>query len=184
MEISYIGHLDHEEHIALETLLHRPGQAPQMLGAPLRGGIGKGADALRFQCHTLHFQEAPPAVFQKTKIVTGIAMGILRFQIGNVPKPSGKEPFPGGDVGSLGVHVDQPLALADGDKIEFGLPAGIVGHLAPDLCTDGQQLPATAGVFYVDHLHLSADFHMGDESIEPGKKPPGHHIGILHLTLP
>ena len=110
-------------------------------------------------------------------------MGGFGPEIFHGPQSPGQQPFPGGNVGGLGIHVDQAAALADGDQIIFGFPAGVIGPLAPDQSACGQQLPAPAGVFYMDGFRLSVDVHMGDESVGPGLKDPGGHVGVMHGCL-
>ena len=46
MEILHICHLDHKKHIGPIALLQGGFQAVEVLGSPLRGGIGEGTDAV------------------------------------------------------------------------------------------------------------------------------------------
>ena len=77
-------HLDHEKHISAEPCLRQFCQLPQMLGAPLGGGVREGADPVAFQCYALHLQEALPPVFHKGEVKPGLPPPALRFQIFNL----------------------------------------------------------------------------------------------------
>ena len=110
-------------------------------------------------------------------------MGGFGPEILHGAKAAGKEPFPGGAVGCLRVHVDKAVALADGDEVIFGFAAGVIGPLAPDFCAHGQKLPAPAGIFDVDDFRLSINLHMGDEPVGPGQKSTGGHVGVMHGCL-
>ena len=184
VEIPDGGHLDDEEDIGPVALLGCPQQAPQVLGPPLRGGVGESADPLVLQGDPLDLQKALPAVLHKGQVKPGIPVDGLPAEVLNFPQPSGTEPFPGGSVGGLGVHVDEKIPLLHGDQVELCFPGRVVGALAPDPCPRGQQLPAASCVLYMDNFRLPVDFHMGNEAVGPGKKNPGNHIGIKHGTCP
>ena len=90
------------------------------------------------------------------------------------------QPFFHGGVGGLRIHIDQSVALADGDQIIFGLPAGIIRFLTPDFRSHREQLPAPAGVLHMDDFVLSVDLHMGNKPVGPGKEGAGGHVGVFH----
>ena len=102
----------------------------------------------------------------------------FRTQVFDRSKAAAPEPFPGCDVGGLGIHVDQSVTLFDGDQIVLGLPLGIVGLLTPNLRTHLKKLPASAGIFHMADLRLSMDVNIGNKTVRPVKKPAGNHIFI------
>ena len=102
------------------------------------------------------------------------------LQIPDFAQPTASEPFSGGNIGRLGIHIDEPVTFADGDQIKFGLSVGVAAFLAPDFCPRLQQFPATAGIFNVNNFFTAADFHMGDESVGPGEEMSRGHVGIMH----
>ena len=55
VQIFYIRHLNHKQHISPIALLRQPGQPLQVLDAPLGRRIRKGTDPVMFQRHALHF---------------------------------------------------------------------------------------------------------------------------------
>ena len=108
----------------------------------------------------------------------------LPAEVLNFPQPSGTEPFPGGSVGGLGVHVDEQIALLDGNQVVLCFAGRVIRLLAPDPCPRGQQLPAAARVLHVDGFRLPIDFHMGNKAVGPVQKDSGNHIGIKHGMCP
>ena len=111
-------------------------------------------------------------------------MNRFRPDIFHMAQSAGLEPFFGGSIGGLGVHIDEPVALLDGDEIIFGFSVGIVGYLAPNLGAGGQQFPATAGVLYMANFHFSVDLHMGNKPVGPGDKGARNHSAITHNIPP
>ena len=184
VEIPDGGHLDDKEHIGPVALLRRPQKAPQMLGSPLRGGIREGADPVLLQGDPLDLQEALPAVLHKGQVKPGIVVDGLPAEILNFPQSSRTEPFPGGSIGGLGVHVDEKGVLLNGDQVELCFPGGVVGALAPDPCPRGQQLPAAARVLHMDDFRPAVDPDMGDKTVWPVQEDSGNHIGIKHGICP
>ena len=89
VEILYVCHLDDEEDKSIIAFLYGSGQTIQMFRAPLRGGIGKSANAIVFQSHALDLQKALAAIPGKRKIKTGISVSIFRFQIRDLPQTTG-----------------------------------------------------------------------------------------------
>ena len=118
------------------------------------------------------------------KVEPGVPVHRLRAQIFDFPQPTAFQPFPGGNIGSLRVHIDKPLALLHGDQVILGLPRRVVGTLAPDRRPGHQQFPAPPCIFHVNHLRLPADFHMGDKAVWPAQEGSGNHIGIVHGRTP
>ena len=102
-------------------------------------------------------------------------------RVGNVTQTAGKEPFSGGEVGSLGVHIDEPIAFFDGDQIVFGLPVGIVRALTPDLRPGSEQFSASACVLDMADFHLPVDLHVSDKTVGPVDKNAGHHVFVMHM---
>ena len=95
-------------------------------------------------------------------------MKTLRLQIGDFAQPAGLQPFSRCNIGCLGVHIDQPVAFADGNQIVLSFPVGIVAFLAPDFRAGLEQFPAAASVFDVDNLFFTANLHMSDKPVGPG----------------
>ena len=175
-----IGHLDDEEDIGAVARPGGFGQAPDVFGSPLCGGVGEGADAVLFQCTALDLQKAPFAVLDKGKIVAGVAVFDLGAELGDLPQAAVAQPLPCRFVGGLGVHVDEPVALLDGDQVEFGFPVWIVGPLAPDGAAGDQELPAPARVLHMADLHSSIDLDVGNEAVGAGAEDAGGHVFIAH----
>ena len=180
MEVFHIRHLDHKQHPGPIAFLCCLGKMPQMFRAPLRGGIREGADPIRFQGHALYFQEMLFSILPKGKIEPGIPVFRFGFPFFRCSQATGPEPFPGSDVGSLGIHIDEPLPFSHRNEVEFCLAVGVVGPLAPDLRPREQQLPAAACVFHMADLHLSIDLHVGHKPVRSSHKNPRHHIFIFH----
>jgi len=91
-----------------------------------------------------------------------------------------KQPFLGGGIGGLGVHVDEAVTLLHRDQVIFGFPVGVAAFLAPDLCPGRKKLFAPAGVFYMADLFLAANFYMGNEPVGPPQEYTGHHMFVSH----
>ena len=72
-------HLDHKKYISPEAAFRKTCQLPQMYGAPFRRRVRKSADAVIFQCHTLHFQKAGLSTLLKIKVKAGISVLTFRF---------------------------------------------------------------------------------------------------------
>ena len=181
VEIFYVRHLDDKQHISAEAPHDQLFQSSQMFGTPLCGRIGESTDTVIFQCHTLDLQIADLAVFDEGKIKPGVAAEAFGFKIFDFSKASRKQPFPGGNVGSLRIHVDQALTFADGDQVVVGL-AGRIGIVAaPYRCAGGQQFPAAAGIFYMDRFFLTVDLHFCDKPIGPEEKISRDHIVVFQV---
>ena len=178
MEVLHVRHLDHEQDVGTVARSGGLGQALEMPGAPLGGGVGEGTDAIELQGHSLHLQKAGAALQSEGEVEAGITVGGFRPEIGDRAQPAGEEPLLRRGVGGLGIHIDQAAALADGDQVIFCFPVGVVGALAPDLCPGRQQLPAAAGIFHMDGFLLSVDGNLGDEAVGPGEKSPGNHVAV------
>ena len=71
----------------------------------------------------------------------------------------------GDGVGRLAVHVDEPISLIDGDKIEC-CPAQWVSALAEyDDCSGHQKLPASTRILYMADSGFSIQKNVGDKAI-------------------
>jgi hypothetical protein len=66
------------------------------------------------------------------------------------------------------------------NQIVLGFSVWVIPVLTPDLRSRLQQFPAAAGVFHMDNLFLSVNFHMGNKPIGPGQKPARYDVLILH----
>ena len=179
MQIFHIRHLDHKQHIGPIARLGSFRQSPQVLGTPLCGRIRESADPVVLQRHALHLQKTGLSRQGKGKIEPGIPVEGLGLQFRHFPQSPGQEPFLRCGVGGLGIHVDEPVSLSDGNQVVFGFPGRIAAFLAPDLGPGEQQFPAAAGVFHVDDLRFPADLHMGDEPVGPGQEDPRRHIVVV-----
>jgi hypothetical protein len=102
------------------------------------------------------------------------------LQSGDFTQSTGGQPFSGSNVGCLGVHIDQPMAFLYRDEIEFGFAVGVLGFFTPDSRTGLQQLPATAGIFYMADLRHTVYFDISDETVGAGKKKSGLHAVVFH----
>ena len=93
MEIAYIFHLNHKQHI-------RPVSSPTQLGQPLQmfhttgcGSVGEGAHAICFQGYTLYFQEALNAIFAECKVKAGIPLEHFCLEVLDFSKATGCKPL-------------------------------------------------------------------------------------------
>ena len=109
-------------------------------------------------------------------------MNRLRAEVPNFPQSAGSKPFPGSDVGCLGIHVHEALSLPDADQIKPGLPVRVCRLLAQDGSAGDQQLPASAGILHMDGFLPSVQSNLCNKPIGPGQKRPGHHILIDHSS--
>lgn len=100
------------------------------------------------------------------------------------PQTAVFQPLSHGQIGSLGVHVNQTAAFFHGNEVVFGFPGRVLGKLTVNPDTGDQQFPAPAGIFYMHYLNLSLDFHMSDKPIGTGQKRSRVHIGIFHEHSP
>lgn len=180
VEIGYICHLNDKKNIGTISFGCQLSQTTQMLGTTLGGRVGEGTNTVMFQCHAFDFQKTGYPVLRKREIKPGFPMNGFGPEILDLPQPTGREPFFCGGIGRLRIHVDEFFAFLDGDKIVFCFSGRIIAFRTPDLSTYGKKLPASAGVFNMDDLYLSIDFHMGDKSIGPSQKCSRNHLLILH----
>jgi hypothetical protein len=151
-----------------------------VFGTPFRWRVREGTNAVIFQGTTLDLQKTGLSVSDKRKIEPGISVLCFSPEIFDFPQTACCQPFLGGQIGRLGIHIDEAAAFPDGNQVVFCFPAGIIGLLTPDLGAGRQQFPASAGVFYVDNFCLTIDFHMGNKTVGTSQKYSGNHIAILH----
>ena len=101
-----------------KVLLHRPGQAPQVLDPPLRGGVRAEGPAIFLQCHALDLHEAGARRRLQPEVEPGVLPAELRPQGREArQEPPRRRPLPKDLVGGLGVHVDEQGSLFHGDEI-------------------------------------------------------------------
>ena len=179
-EPAHRGHLDDEEQIGPEALRLGLQQTPDVLGSPLGGGIREGTDPVFLQCAALDLQKAEAAILAEGEVEPGIAVDGFGPEIRDLPQTACGQPFPGGLVGGLGIHVDKQGAFLNADQVIAGFPGGAEAVLTIDAGSDREKLPASACVFDMADLLGAVDLNVGDEAVGAGAEDPRLHICIVH----
>ena len=108
-------------------------------------------------------------------------MLLFRLEQGQVrQKVPGAGPLEKDLVGSLGVQVDEPVSLLNGDEVIGRFAVRIPALGQPNRRPGDQQFPAAPGVFYVDGLHRTVYLHLRNEAVGPAHKLTTDDRVIFH----
>ncbi len=119
-------------------------------------------------------------VLLEGEVKAGIPLKDLCPKAFDLTQTACTKPFSGGDIGRLGIHVDQPVTFLHSDQIIFCLPFRFVRFLAPNGAAGNQQLFTPAGVFHMADLGAAVQLHMGDKPVGPCQEFACPHIRIFH----
>ena len=179
-----LGHLDDKADGAVIALCLGSGQAVEMLHPAFRGGVGEVDGVVLLQGHALDFHEAPPGGSLPVEVEPGVAVLLFRLEQGQVrQKVPGAGPLEKDLVGSLGVQVDEPVSLLNGDEVIGRFAVRIPALGQPNRRPGDQQFPAAAGVFHMDSGGHAVQQDLRHKAVRPGEKDGGGYVGVVHKSL-
>ena len=179
-----ISYLYHKEQDCVKAGFRRPLQLPDVLDAPLRGGVREQGISVFLQCDALHLHQMKPSLRLDAKVQPGPAVSILRADGGDVrQETSGRRPLRKYLIGSLRVHIDKNATLFHRNQIVCGFSVGIRSLFQIDRAARHQQFPAPARILHMDGLHAAVQFHMGDKAVGAVNKFRRPDILIVHCCL-
>ena len=113
-----------------------------MLHPAFRGGVGEVDGVVLLQGHALDFHEAPSGGSLPVEVEPGVAVLLFRLEQGQVrQKVPGAGPLEKDLVGSLGVQVDEPVSLLNGDEVIGRFAVRIPALGQPNRRPGDQQFP-------------------------------------------
>ena len=179
-----ISYLYHKKQDRVKAGFRRPLQLPDVLDAPLRGGVREQGISVFLQCDAFYlYQMKPPGCFQ-AEIQPGGTVGVLGVDGGDVrQETSGRRPLRKHLIGSLRVHIDKAATLFHRNQIVCGFSVGIRSLFQIDRAARHQQFPAPARILHMDGLHAAVQFHMGDKAVGAVDEFRRPDILIVHCCL-